>query len=350
MKKIVVLGRGISGTVLNHRLIEQGFSVVSIDNEEAESSSRVAAGLWNPVTFKRLGNAWKSNEFIQDVFSFYPEIEKKMNSSFFNSTAYQKVLTSLEQVNQWESRSQETNSFFGPVSTSTHLPIQFGVGTGEVFRTGFLDTEIFIDSSAEYFKKHENIEIYSAQITQQDIELTPNGVMITLNHQTIKADALFFANGLGIQQFDWFSWLPFQPVKGEVLTIKAPDLKSSHILNKGFFIAPIEKDIYRVGATYSHQELNTVPTEKGKKELTDKLTDLLTVPFEVMNHRASVRPAVKGRKPLLGQHPEHKQLYVFNGMGSKAVMMTPHLSKQFLGWFAGKNQLWNEVDVARFYC
>lgn len=349
--KVIVLGRGISGVVLIHRLLQEGYQVISIDNEHMQSASRVAAGLWNPVTFKRLTKSWKADEFVPEVYDFYPLIESELKRSVFYDVPYLKILHTVEELNNWESRNGDAdfNNFFGPATTRLPKAIKPAEGTGSVFKTGFLDTEEFIERSTDYFKKTEQVEVVSHKLTQEQIELNENGVTLNIEEDQKHADVLIFANGLGVLGFDWFNWLPFQPVKGEVLTIECPQLKSDAIINKGFFVAPLGNHQYRVGATYSHQELNSVPTEKGKEQLIEKLQSLLDVPFEVIGHRAGVRPAVKGRKPMIGQHPEHPQLMLFNGMGSKAVMMTPLLSKQFLGWMNGRNDLWDEVNIGRFY-
>ena len=350
-KKVVVLGRGISGVVLIHRLLQEGYQVVSIDNEYMQSASRVAAGLWNPVTFKRLSKSWQADAFIPELYAFYLEVEKRIESKFFYDLPYLKMLHSMQEVNEWESRNgdEEFNGFFGTVDTEPVKGLRTTEGTGKVYQTGYLDSEVFIDSSKNYFRSLDEVTVIDATLNQEQVSLTDEGVLVALNEKTIEADQLIFANGLGVLGFPYFNWLPFQAVKGEVLTIESPRLKPDAIINKGFFVAPLGSHQYRVGATYSHAELNTVPTENGKEQLIEKLQSLLDVPFEVIGHRAGVRPAVKGRKPMIGEHPEHPQLLLFNGMGSKAVMMTPLLSKQFLGWMNGENELWDEVDVARFY-
>ena len=51
---------------------------------------------------------------------------------------------------------------------------------------------------------------------------------------------------------------------------------------------------------------------------------------------------------MIGLHPEHAQLGMFNGMGTKAILLAPYYAKQFAQFLAGKAELHPEVDIARF--
>lgn len=143
--------------------------------------------------------------------------------------------------------------------------------------------------------------------------------------------------------------MPFAPVKGEVITIFSPQLKLNEIISKGVFICPIGNHRYNVGATYHWDKLDDVPTKEGASELTKKLSDIIKVPFDVVDHRAGVRPAVKGRRPLLGEHPSAKNVIIFNGMGSKAVLMVPFLAEHLINHLTKGSLLMDEVNLERFY-
>ena len=67
-----------------------------------------------------------------------------------------------------------------------------------------------------------------------------------------------------------------------------------------------------------------------------------------MHHTAGIRPTVNDRRPLIGLHPEHRSLGVFNGLGTKGVMLAPFFAKQFAGFLEHALPLNKEVDIARF--
>ena len=94
--------------------------------------------------------------------------------------------------------------------------------------------------------------------------------------------------------------------------------------------------------------MTTQPTEKGKEWLLTKLKKLLHHPFEVVEHRAAIRPTVQDRRPLLGVHPKHKQLYVFNGLGTRGVLMGPLLADWLFQFMEYQKDLPSEVAIDRF--
>ena len=73
----------------------------------------------------------------------------------------------------------------------------------------------------------------------------------------------------------FFNDLPLDGTKGELLLIKAPNLKLDVIINSGVFIIPIGNDLYKVGATYDVKDLSLDTTPKAFEYLTKNVDDLL---------------------------------------------------------------------------
>ena len=114
------------------------------------------------------------------------------------------------------------------------------------------------------------------------------------------------------------------------------------------FIIPLGDHRYRVGATYDNHRLNNLPTEAARNYLLERLRKFLKVDFEVEAHVAGVRPSVSDRKPLVGRHPQHAQLAVLNGFGSRGVMIAPFAADAlYQNLFEGA-ELDAELDIKRF--
>src|SRR5690606_1277303 len=111
--------------------------------------------------------------------------------------------------------------------------------------------------------------------------------------------------------------------KGELLTIKAPDLKEERVIKSSVFIIPLGEDQYRIGATYNPKDKSNLPTGVAKQELLNKLNSFLKCKYKVLDHVAGMRPTVVDRKPLVGVHPEKKMFFTLNGLGSRGVMIAP---------------------------
>src|SRR5690606_35842918 len=101
---------------------------------------------------------------------------------------------------------------------------------------------------------------------------------------------------------------------GEVLTIKAPDLRMAFILKSSVFVVPELDDCYSVGATYNWEDKTHDITEDAKNELLDKLKGLINCKYEVVNQVAGIRPTVKDRRPLVGMHSKYNNVAILNGL------------------------------------
>jgi len=95
------------------------------------------------------------------------------------------------------------------------------------------------------------------------------------------------------------------------------------------YILPLGDYLYTVGATYNRTDFTDSLTKEGQIFLKEKINDILDVEYEVVDSVAGVRPTVRDRKPLIGMHPEHLNIGLFNGLGARGVLMGPYLSKQF---------------------
>jgi len=83
-------------------------------------------------------------------------------------------------------------------------------------------------------------------------------------------------------------------------------------------------------------------------ELLDKLNTFIRCDYEVVDQVAGIRPTVADRRPLLGRHPRHQNLYVLNGFGSHGVMVAPYAAHQLYNFIEKGVPLDSDVDIARF--
>ncbi|MBT8321719.1 MAG: FAD-binding oxidoreductase, partial [Eudoraea sp.] len=114
------------------------------------------------------------------------------------------------------------------------------------------------------------------------------------------------------------------------------------------FIIPLGNDLYRVGATYKWKDKTNIPTEESRRELLEKLDTFLKADYKVVSHVAGIRPTVTDRRPLVGRHLIHSNLYVLNGFGSRGVLIAPYAANQLLAYIEKENPLNPEMDIHRF--
>jgi glycine/D-amino acid oxidase-like deaminating enzyme len=70
--------------------------------------------------------------------------------------------------------------------------------------------------------------------------------------------------------------------------------------------------------------------------------------YKIIKEEVGIRPSVKDRRPLIGNHKEHKNYFIFNGMGSRGCFMAPLLAKEFIAFTEEHKPLHPEVDLNRF--
>ena len=86
----------------------------------------------------------------------------------------------------------------------------------------------------------------------------------------------------------------------------------------------------------------------AKQKLLEGLEGFVKCPYEVLSHEAAVRPTVSDRRPLVGQHPSHKNLYLLNGLGSRGVLIAPYAAKQLVDFIEIQKELDPEMNISRF--
>lgn len=340
----LIIGQGLAGSALGYRLIQEGKKVVVIDRPQANKSSRVAAGLFNPVTGRKMVKTWKGEFLFPEIVPFYQELERVTGKKFLTLQSIYRPFLSIEEQNEWMGHSgdPEIQPFIKKIEVSTQDErLKDSYGGVLLQQSGWLDIPTFLDGIAVFFGERLIQEEFNEE------ELVQEGV--NWRYKGWEVNALIYCNGLGAMQSRFFSFLPFAPVKGEILEVKQA-FNPPFIVNRGVFRVPLSNGNFRVGSTYSWHDLEVGPTEKAQNELVEKLTDVVRVPVEsVVAHRFGIRPATKDRKPFLGKHPEAPNVYVFNGFGAKGVSLVPYFSGQMRDFLLKDQPLDAEVTISRYF-
>jgi glycine oxidase len=345
----IIAGQGLAGTVLAYTLLREGRSVLIIDDNDPAAASKVAAGIYNPIVPKRLAKSWRADELLPVMHEFYPSIEKLLHGTFFHTKRMIKPFTQEQEKLHWLKKAGEDMGEY--LSTEIFMDdmegmIESPLGFSEILGTGNLDTITFLEGSRWYFKKlgillEERFDHRLLALKEEDEAV----------YKDYHAGKVIFCEGHRAAENPYFSFADYRLTKGEVLIIKLPEDRSiaqDFIINKGVFVLPLENNTYKVGATFDWQDMTQEPTTKARLELAEKLRKVLKIPFEIVDQQAGIRPTINDRRPVIGLHPEHSMLGIFNGLGTKGVMLAPYFAKHFSGFLQGRHPLDPEVDVLRF--
>jgi glycine/D-amino acid oxidase-like deaminating enzyme len=343
----LVVGHGLAGSVVSQLLIQTGQKVAVVDSFNPRSSSQVAAGLVNPVTGRRVVKSWMADTLIPFAAEYYKEKELESGVSFYHPMDLLEVINNTKDLNEWTTRSADgtLNKYF-----IKEAPEELYRGKLKNF-----NKLIRINSSAWM-----NIPFFTNLCRQK---IKNSGLLLetefefdklkfhndTIEYNSMKFGKVILCNGYyPMKDIQWTS-NPFLPAKGEILTIFSDVLPEEFILMGGIFVIPIGNKLFRAGATYEWNFENDEPSESGKTKITDRLNDLLNVPYKVVDHRSGIRPTIKDRRPILGEHPNYKNVYFFNGMGTKGVQLVPYFANHLINVLNKKENLMKEVNVNRFF-
>lgn len=341
----LIIGSGIAGISFSEFALQNNKSIVVFD-DNSQPSSRVAGGMYNPVILKRFSEVWKAKEQLDLSSVFYKELENKLSSKFDFSIPVYRIFNSIEEQNNWFQASDKPNlsNYLSTTLIDNHNEnINANFGFGEVNHTGYLDVKRLVIAYSQFLKSNDLL--FTERIDYSLFEFNENHI----SYKNIKAKHVVFAEGFGLHANPFFNDLPLDGTKGELLLIKAPDLKLDVIINASIFIIPIGNDFYKVGATYDWNDKTNDTTDEAKTELLDKLNEVINCEYEVVDHFAGVRPTVKDRRPLVGTHPDYINLHILNGLGTRGVMLGPFLAKQLYDFIENKIPLDREIDINRIY-
>jgi glycine/D-amino acid oxidase-like deaminating enzyme len=346
MKEVdyIIVGCGLASIAFCEELRANNKSFVVFDNN-SQRSSLVAAGLYNPVILKRFSAVWKAKEQLDVALPHYAKIEKELNIKVDYKLKIQRRFASVEEQNLWFNAMDKPNieSFLSDqLVKNSNLNINAPFGFGEVLGAGRIDTETLI-SSYKKFLRGEN-SLLEEDFIHDKIENISN--LITYNN--LQTKHIVFAEGFGVKQNPFFKEIPINGTKGEVLTVKAPNLKIEFAIKASVFVIPLDDDLYIVGSTYNWKDKTKTITEEGKNELLSKLKTFINCDVEVVEHVAAVRPTVVDRRPVVGTHSEFKNIHILNGLGSRGVMIAPYVAKKLYRLIENNEILDAEIDVARF--
>jgi glycine/D-amino acid oxidase-like deaminating enzyme len=340
----IIVGCGLAGIAFCEQLRAAQKSFIVFD-DQSQQSSVVAAGLYNPVILKRFTEVWKAKEQLALAIPFYQKLEQEFNVQLDYQLPVYRRFASVEEQNEWFAASDKPSlqSFLSTeLIKNTNPSISAPFGFGKVNQTGRVDTALLLIHYKDYLK--ENQQYLNETFDYDELKVSVSEIV----YKNSTAKHIIFAEGFGMVHNPYFKELPLNVAKGEVLTIKAPNLSINFVLKSSIFIIPLGNNFYNVGATYDWKDKTHNISSEAKDELVDKLNQVIQCDFEVVNQVAGIRPTVKDRRPLVGVHPEHQNIAILNGLGTRGVMLAPFLAKQLFEHIENGKPLDTEIDIKRF--
>jgi glycine/D-amino acid oxidase-like deaminating enzyme len=343
----LIVGQGIAGSVLAWTLYEEGRDFHIVDRDEGADCSMVSGGMMNPISPRIPTMTWRADVHLPEAEHFYTSIENRTGEKFYHARPIYRPYKDADEKERWEgnARKKGYDRFLWPKPPTripgVHVDPDLGVAA---FQGAYLDTPAFLDCSSRHFLREGLLlrtNFDPEDLKEKDGYWEWNG---------IRFQRLILCQGIGIRDCPFFAELPLRPNKGEILTVRMPDLPEHFILNSGFYAIPLGEGKVRIGATYDHEDMDPSPTRSKKEDLLSRLEKWIDLPYELLDHQVGFRPTTPDTRPYVGFHRKHRGIAVFNGLGSKGATLAPHWAKRLTAKLKTKKEEAPdpEVDPERF--
>ena len=343
---LIIVGQGIAGTVLYDHLKDKFKNILIISNTNFVDSTEVASGVYNPISLRRCVLSWKINQIMPISLSYYQKTQKKINKKIIFPLDIIKLFFNKSDLDMW--RIKKNNTDAGRYIKEFYNKIEYknlnkNLGGALISPAGYVD----INTIRHFFlnkMKKKNIFL-NEKFDHSKLKTSRNKIY----YKHIKAKKIVFCEGDRGSVNPFFKEKMFNLCKGEVITIKtSEEFFLRHILSKEIFVLPKEPNVFQIGSTYDRDYKSRDKTDQAKDFLTKKLNKILNIEYKIISHKSSIRPTVIDRRPIIGPHKKHQNMYIFNGFGSKSVMLVPYFAKLFSHNLLLDKPMTTEVSTCRF--
>ncbi len=338
----LIVGQGLAGSLLAKELLRRGRTVHVVDDRWKSSSSQVAAGLMTPLTGRRF-------TLTKDYPELFASAKKRLTElGVFRPIEVYRMFVDEEQRAKGLKRTEckSCQPFIARVTSArgeldAGLADEFG---GALMNGAWVDLpKLMSDVRAELVAAGSLAE---ASFDPADAVVTTEGV----TWRAVRAGAIVYCDGYKSAQRGPFKYLPWQPAKGEALTLRSDVADKPFILNREGWALPLGQGVWRTGTNWQWDQLDEAPTEAQKEKLLGRFRGYFdqALQVEVTAHIAGVRPCTSDNHPFLGAHPSLPRTYLFNGLGPRGTVWAPAMADEMAAYLCEGRALRKECDLARF--
>lgn len=357
-QRIVVVGRGLAGALVAWKFRERGCEVEWWGNG-APSASHVAAGMFNPVSFRRIVEVWNAAAHLEAMRETMLSIEGALGleGQLLHYVPVAKVFANESYRSDWDARWDQGHGVCQWASRGEDLAdadmarLEGTAGLGRVHASGWVNVPRLLAGMKTLFASEGNLIDRPWSVSDG----LPEG-----------AHAVVDCRGVGAANELSSVGITINPNHGDVLTLSTPlegegalDT-SNHTVNNGKWLLPTcvrnGRQEWRLGATYAWHRLSPKPSDAADADLrmhmakafdSEGAQAIMNATLEA--HQAGLRPASPDRRPTVGPWPgQPRGVLMLNGLGTRGVLVGPAMANHLVHWWLDGISLPSEVRAERF--
>jgi glycine/D-amino acid oxidase-like deaminating enzyme len=346
MRKVdfLLVGQGIAGTFLSYFLQEAGYEVIVIDQFNPNSATQVASGVINPVTGRQVVTTWLADEVLPFAWDAYQRMGAAIGQQVIEQSNILAFPPSEQMLQGYQQKIQEANAYVRSTEDVYQNYFHYRHGVVEIAPAYLIDLHVLLKGWRDYLRK--NNSLIEESFDEAALQTADDGIIYSA---TICAKHIIYCNGIQAYQSAYWQHLPHSMNKGEALIAAIPDLPTHRIYKFGITtLVPWDDGQWWVGSSYDNRFTDDQPSALFRARKEAELQQILKLPYQIVDHIASIRPATVERRPFVGLHPQHARVGIFGGMGTKGCSLSPYFAKAFADYFQYQTPIHPAAAIQRF--
>lgn len=334
MTSPTIVGQGLAGSLVAWACLQRGIAPTIYDPYLPNTSSRIAAGVINPLIGKRkLQLSWNAELLAPFALRTFQHMQEEFGVSIIRSVPILRVFATQELCEQWNGMKGGKEFAWLRVED---IPPGFYNGIHIPFGGYLLHDAAIVD--------------FGAVIDGVRARVQEHGIVHACAYDGSEHQGhVIWCEGWTMTRNPLWDWIPMEPVKGEVLDVEIGAISTEQIVIGECALVPMRDGTFRIGSTYDWDDLTDTPTQSARDALLYQCDKVVHETVHVVDHRAAVRPAARSKRPFVGAHPVHPKHVIFNGLGTKGGLVGPYYAQHLVEHLLDQAQVDSDVDIQQWW-
>ncbi len=318
---VLIVGQGLAGTLLAWELERMGVAFSVVDAGHGRAATKVAAGIINPITGRRLVKSEGVETLLPVARECYRGIERRLGETLWREM----------RVRRWFADERERDVFAEKSASGALAPFVESADAEGFWVGGAARVELgkLIGLSRERWRergilREERMEMGEAKA----------GDGVTIDCRGAEAE--------GAGAVDW------RYSKGECVELRMGGLDPGVVWNRRHWLVATGDGLAKAGATNEPGRRDFAVTEKARSELERSVDAMGFGEFEIVGQTAGVRVYSPDKRPVIGWISKEARRGIFCGLGAKGALYAPALARAWAEGLRDGTELPANWDVARF--